>query len=508
MAEVELRVPEKMASEEVKMNLDEEPQVIKEILSDYTKARLAENRKLAANDLYKKKKYIQALLLYSEAIKLCPNNATLYNNRAACHLMLNHYQEALKDCHKALTNDSSNVRALIREAKCYQLIGDVSAALRSLTRMRLVEPNSTELAKEQKAVERLQDIITESNKAYASSDYGRCIYFMEHAIALSPGCGKFKLVRAECLAHLGRLTEAREAALEQMRLDTSNADAWYIRGLALYLEDNLDKALKHFQQVTRLAPDHPKAARLFKLCKNLRMEKQQGNNLFTKGAFREAFAVYSNALNIDPTNKLTNAKIHCNRAQCSMRLERYNDALVDFNRAITLDANYIKAYVRRAQCYLQLDMFDEAVRDLEHAYRQDNSTENKRLLENAKCELRKSKRKDYYKILGIGRNANQDEIKKAYKKAALKHHPDRHARATEIEQRDQEKKFKELNEAYGVLSDPRKKSRYDSGVDMDDNGYEGSHVVSPHVHSFHTFFNNGLFANFGDSPGGFQFHFF
>lgn len=82
--------------------------------------------------------------------------------------------------------------------------------------------------------------------------------------------------------------------------------------------------------------------------------------------------------------------------------------------------------------------------------------------------MKKSKRKDYYKILGVERNASEDDIKKAYRKRALIHHPDRHANATDTEKKEQEKKFKELGEAYSILSDSKKKARYDSGQDMDD----------------------------------------
>lgn len=64
---------------------------------------------------------------------------------------------------------------------------------------------------------------------------------------------------------------------------------------------------------------------------------------------------------------------------------------------------------------------------------------------------------DYYDILGVSKSASADEIKKAYRKAALAWHPDRHKDDKEAA----EKKFKEVNEAYQILSDPGKKAAYD-----------------------------------------------
>jgi len=66
-------------------------------------------------------------------------------------------------------------------------------------------------------------------------------------------------------------------------------------------------------------------------------------------------------------------------------------------------------------------------------------------------------KKDYYEILGISKDASTEEIKSAYRKLALKYHPDRNPSNKE----EAEKKFKEINEAYEVLSDPEKRSRYD-----------------------------------------------
>ena len=65
-------------------------------------------------------------------------------------------------------------------------------------------------------------------------------------------------------------------------------------------------------------------------------------------------------------------------------------------------------------------------------------------------------KRDYYEILGLSRNAGEDEIKKTYRKLALQYHPDRNPGDKEAEE-----KFKELSEAYSVLSDPEKRSKFD-----------------------------------------------
>lgn len=67
-----------------------------------------------------------------------------------------------------------------------------------------------------------------------------------------------------------------------------------------------------------------------------------------------------------------------------------------------------------------------------------------------------SEKRDYYEVLGVERNANADEIKKAYRKAAIKYHPDKNPGDKEAED-----KFKEAAEAYDVLSNPDKRARYD-----------------------------------------------
>ena len=94
--------------------------------------------------------------------------------------------------------------------------------------------------------------------------------------------------------------------------------------------------------------------------------------------------------------------------------------------------------------------------------------------------------KDYYKILGVDKNADKKTIKKAYRKLALKWHPDKNIDNKEVA----EEKFKEISEAYQVISDPEKKRRYDMG------GFDPKRPNGGH-NFHHNFDDFGDFGNFG-----------
>ena len=70
-------------------------------------------------------------------------------------------------------------------------------------------------------------------------------------------------------------------------------------------------------------------------------------------------------------------------------------------------------------------------------------------------------KRDFYEVLGATKGASDVEIKKAYRKAAMKYHPDKFSGASEAEKKEAEDKFKEINEAYQVLSDENKRAQYD-----------------------------------------------
>ena len=107
-----------------------------------------------------------------------------------------------------------------------------------------------------------------------------------------------------------------------------------------------------------------------------------------------------------------------------------------------------------------------------------------------------AEKRDYYEVLGIQKGASEDEIKKAYRKMAMKYHPDKNPGDKEAEE-----KFKEANEAYAVLSDPDKKNKYDrfghAGVDPNA-GFGGGAGAGAGFGGF-----GDIFDMFGGGFGGF-----
>lgn len=214
-----------------------------------------------------------------------------------------------------------------------------------------------------------------------------------------------------------------------------------------------------------------------------------GNKLFKVGKFREAHKLYTEALEIDPLNADINSKLLYNRALMNSKIGSIRDAIADCNVALKTNPAYLKVILLRAKCHTDMENYEESVKDYEAALKIERTIEIKNALKEAKIALKRSKRKDYYKILGIDKRASDDEIKKAYRKRALVHHPDRHASASEEEKREQEKKFKEIGEAYAVLSDPQKKDRFDNGQDLDDVEFDPSQMYRQFFH-FSNDYNN------------------
>jgi DnaJ homolog subfamily C member 7 len=408
------------------------------------------------------------------AVDAEPSNATYLSNRAAAYISANRYDLALSDSLQANRLDSDNEKILHRLARIYTSLGRPQDAL--ATYARIPNASSTDKASAQKA---LSSIELAEKQINADDGNGNMALWSIDQAKHTLGYGSsmprnWQILRAKANLKIGTvnaLGEAQSMTQALMRQNPSDAEAITLAGRAYYLKDektggktDYERAEQHFRQALSMDPDNSDARTWLRTMKKLDRARNDANDLFKRGSYTQAVGAYTSALDIDPSNRVTNAKLLGNRALSRMKLKEYDLAKDDCDQALKLDPTYMKAKRTRAKATGEGGDWQEAVKDLKQLA-EDNPGDNDiaRELHNAEIELKKSKRKDYYKILGVDKDAGDKEIERAYKKKAAVLHPDK-------TQGDKEKEamFKDCLEAKEILLDSQKRTMYDQGIDPND----------------------------------------
>jgi DnaJ family protein C protein 7 len=427
----------------------------------------AEAFKTAGNKFYKAREYKKAIEEYTKAVEAQPTSATYLNNRAAAYISAGQYASALEDCTRADELDPENSKILLRLARIYTSLGRPQEALSTYGRIQPpasakdIAPTKTMLHHIGVAEDALKNGTTGSMTLHALDQ-------AEKLLGLgAPKPRKWQLMRGEAYLKMGNvnaLGDAQNAAMSLLRNNNQDPEALVLRGRALYAQGDNDKAIQHFRQALNCDPDYRDAVKYLRMVQKLDRMKAEGNAEYKAGRWQQAVGKYTEALEVDPLNKGTNSKLLQNRALCLIQLKDYTGAISDCERALTLDPTYTKARKTKANALGQSGNWEEAIRELKALQEQEPQDASiAKEIRKAELELKKSKRKDYYKILGVEKDADDNSIKKAYRKAAIVHHPDKNPNDEHAAER-----FKDIGEAYETLSDPEKRARYDSGEDLMD----------------------------------------
>lgn len=166
-----------------------------------------------------------------------------------------------------------------------------------------------------------------------------------------------------------------------------------------------------------------------------------------------------------------------------------------------LDENSFYGLLHQSKRAQESEDYEGAVRFLEKAkeVKPEKQDVVNPLLRDAQIELKRSKTKDYYKVLGVARDADEKQIKSAYRKLSKQHHPDKAAKQG-LAKEAAEKKMASINEAYEVLSDPELRARFDRGDDPNSNEQQNPFQGNP-------FGGQPFMFQQGQGHGGQQFQF-
>lgn len=223
-----------------------------------------------------------------------------------------------------------------------------------------------------------------------------------------------------------------------------------------------------------------------KAVKALQKKEKRAHAAIAEGKKKEAIDHLWSAMNSDLTHLAFVRPTLLLVVQLQIDLGEYDQAIIEAKKHVENEES-VEGLHALGDAQLGAGLFQDAVNTYRKATQfepNENQMESEEKLNKAEVALKQSKEKNYYKILGVPRNADQKAIKKAYRDLALKWHPDKNADNRE----EAEKMFQDIGEANEVLSDKEMRAKYDRGEDVFENqggGGGGQH------HGGHHFFRQG-----------------
>ncbi|ORY23810.1 hypothetical protein BCR39DRAFT_548578 [Naematelia encephala] len=448
-----------------------EPRTLQQITSD-------------ANRLLAEGAYLEASRSYSEAIDLDPNSYVNYYKRATAYLSLGKNNAALDDFDTILKLNPSFSQAHLQKAKILAKEGDFDTAK---TELKLFGKT-----KESEEASELVNSITAASAekksalaALKSNHWDRCVEHATKALEVGINSIEIREVRLKCEEELGDV-DAVYGDLSRLASLNPSALSLPLRlsHIAYFLLAS-PTATNHIKQCLHYDPDSAPCKRVHKLLRSLDKDTAKARNFVEGSSWRQAIKV------LDGEDGLL-ARFDAALAQAIKeeylplqfepkkrslkRLELYAlacKAAVGANdlssskggkwcqETIWMDPENMDALVGQGEKLLKEEKYEEALRMFENAFEKSgrSSQDIMNRVQKAQKLLKISKQKDYYKVLGVPRDADERQIKKAFRTAAKNAHPDVGG---------SEEKMAALNEAYEVLSNPELRARYDSGDDPND----------------------------------------
>ena len=433
---------------------------------------LWEDKKIKGNEEFKKKNYAAAVGLYTEGIKLDPSQDVLYSNRGLSYMNLNEPEKAKMDFSKAIELNPKNIKAMKRIS--YMLIqeGLLLEALIYLKKIRKIDREEPAILSEIEQCEKLIEYKHELDDNKIINDWNKCYDLSSKLIKKCNKCFDIKLSYFESMVNSYQIDDALNFYKNDLDSNEKKLDnVQFLITKAYFNDGKYEKSKQLLMNLLSSTKDGnliEKTKKLSEKLEQIEVLKEKANKFYKNNNFTDAINVYNELLSLDNNNKIFNALILSNRSLCYYKIKDMFNALHDINASIKLNDKYWKSFQRRANINIRLKYSEQAKDDLRKVLELDpTNREARNLLDDILKEERKKGAKDLYMILGVNRNSTIDEIRRGFKKLAQKWHPDKNLE-TEEKKIFAEKKFKEINSAYNILSDPYKREIYDK-TGLDDN---------------------------------------
>ncbi|XP_043928924.1 dnaJ homolog subfamily C member 3 [Protopterus annectens] len=408
-----------------------------------------------------------ALSHFHAAVDGDPDNYLAYYRRATVFLAMGKSKAALPDLSKVIELKPDFISArlqrgniLLKQGKLDEAEADFKKVLKSSPSQQDEKEAMTQL----KRADELQRLITEARKAYSNKDFQTAAVLLDNILESCLWDSELRELRAECYIEQGDLGKAISDLKASTKLKSDNTQAFYKISRIYYQLGDHEMSLSEIRECLKLDQDNKQCFSHYKQVKKLSKQIESAEEHIRSGRYTDGISKYQSVMSTEPNVPYYTTHAKERICHCLSKSQQVREAINLCTEVLEKDPANINALKDRAEAYILDEQYEEAIKDYETA--QQNSENDQQIregLERAQRLLKQSKKKDYYKILGVKRNANKKEIIKAYRKLAQQWHPDNFP--DEKEKKAAEKKFIDIAAAKEVLTDPEMRQKFDAGED-------------------------------------------
>ncbi|XP_026209025.1 dnaJ homolog subfamily C member 3b [Anabas testudineus] len=406
----------------------------------------------------------EALSHYHSAVEGDPDDYLSYYKRAAVFLAMGKSKSALPDLTRAIQLKPDFLAARLQRGNILLKQGNTQEAREDFEAVLQRSPDHEEAHDQLMKANELEELQEEAHASYHQGDYSTAITMLERVIEIAPWDPESRELRAECYIRMGDPQKAIQDLTPTTRLRNDNRAAFLKLSMLHYSLGEHHDSLNHIRECLKLDQDDKKCFSHYKQVKKLSKQLDNAEELIQMERYQEAIDKYESVIKTEP-----NVPFYTNLAKericfCLVKIKSAWEAIDVCSEAHQRDPRNANVLRDRAEAYILNQDYEKAVEDYQEAREFDSdSNDIKEGLERAQKLLKLSRKRDYYKILGVNRNANKQEIIKAYRKLAQQWHPDNFQ--SKAEKKEAEKKFIDIASAKEVLTDPEMRQKFDAGED-------------------------------------------
>jgi DnaJ family protein C protein 3 len=473
--------------------------------------------RLAADEAFTSNDFDKSLALWAKVIAAEPQSEENYYKRFRVHLKKHDYRKAVSDLTAALEINPKMEKALSQRGKYNIKLGFCADAEKDFVQLKKLNPSSKELYQLEDA-KMCRHAMSEADKAISRNAQEQARDHLTQAIRHADQSTALLLKRAQSYFASGYFLEAISDAGKALKHESGNIPALELRGRSYYMIGEFESALNHFRTALKSDPEHKSCKDFHKIIKKAQGYISKADGLRVKKDYDGQIKELQSLMKLDNTHKLLALRAKLDIANAYRGQKKFKEAKALVSEVLASNDGVIKAHLLLGYVLLDLEEWDAAVATGKKAAELaqnmqgvegfdinlfstpslDSLGSADELVRKAEAGLKQSKQKDFYKILGVSRQATEREIKKAYHKLALQWHPDKHN--TEEEKEIATKKFELIAEAHEVLSNEETRRKYDMGEEVFPNQGGGGGGGGGFQH-------HGFPGGFPFGGGGQQFHF-